>query len=370
MNERDFRIEAPPVPEHFIEARERALHLIQCGTAYGAKPKRSFPRAAVPAVIAMLLLAASAAAAAARFGILDFLSWSHMTAPEGAQETFVTDLGKVEGDLYAASVEEAYFDGVNFVLIMRYEVKDPQEMLFVNELQGLWRDDEGFYSVHRIWELGGPEDPWQSISEYEDEHGGTRARISAIHPEIIIDGESWGGAGDGFHQPDGSLISVLQGTFDQPTEGPVQLAIRCGAVPAGTEKPTEYDEITITLKPSETVWQAEYMPASQGEGWAVESLKITAGRMLMQAEVEYSCEAGVLAERDFGSIAFRAADGSDIPVPGGGGGEINVLPDGGVRAKWSVTLLTTDGQPDVLKLYLERDGALPLGPIECRLTEG
>lgn len=369
MNERRMIIEAPPVPEHFIEAREQTLNLIQRGEFYGTAQRRSLPRTAVLAAIAVLLLTVGAAAAVNRFGILDFLKWSHMSIPEGAEETFMTDLGKAEGELYTASVEEAYFDGVNFMLIVRYEVKDPQEMLFVNELQGLWRDDEGFYSVHRIWELGGPEDPWQSLSDYEDEHGGTRARISAIQPEIFMDGESWGGSGSGFHQPDGSLISVLQGTFDQPAESPAAIVIRCGAVPVGTEKPTEYEEISVTLEPSETVWQAEYAPQETGEGWQIESLRITAGRMLMQAEIEYFCEAGLTSEHDYGTIVIRDADGKDIPVPGGGGGEITVLPDGSFRSKWSMTLLSPDGQPDTLMLYLERDGALPLGPIECRLAE-
>lgn len=367
MKEREFSIEAPPVPEHFIEARERTLRLIQCGVSYGAAPRRSFPLAAALAVIAMLLLTVGAAAAVNRFGILDFLVQSHMTAPEGAEETFVTDLGKVEGELYTASVEEAYFDGVNFVLIVRYEVKNPQEMLFVNELQGLWRDDEGFYSVHRIWELGGPEDPWQSLSDYEDEHGGTRARISAVHPDVVIDGESWGGGGSSFHQPDGSLIHVLQGTLDQPMEGPMTIAVRCGAVPAGTEKPMEYEEISVTLEPSQTVWQAEYAPQETGEGWQIESLRIMAGRMLMWAEIEYVCEAGITSEHDYGNIVIRDADGTEIPVLDGGG-EITLLPEGGFRNKWSMTLLTPDGQPDALMLYLERDGRLPLGPIECRLN--
>ena len=365
MNEREFSIEAPPVPEHFIDARERALVLIQRGEAQ----RRGFPRAAVLAIIAALLLTMGAAAAVNRFGILDFLDWSRMSAPEGAEDAFVTDLGGTEGELYTASVEEAYFDGVNFMLIVRYEVKNPQDALFVNSLSGYWRDDEGFYRVGMICELQGPEDPWQTLSEYEDAHGGTRARISAIEPSMFIDGESWGGSGYAFHQPDGSLIHVLQGAFDQPKENPITMSVRCGAVPAGTEKPTEYEEIAVALRPSETVWQVEYVPEAEGEGWKVESLRITAGKMLMRAEGVYSCQPGVLPEHDYGTIVIKDAGGNDIPVPGGGGGEITPLPDGSVRVKWSMTLLTTDGCPDTLHLYLGRDGELPLGPIECRLAE-
>lgn len=369
MNEREFKIEAPPVPEHFIEARERALGLIQCGEAYATRRRRSLLRETVLVVIAALLLTMGAAAAVNSFGILNFLNWSSMSMPKGAEETFVTDLGKVEGELYTASVEEAYFDGINFMLVVCYDVKNPQDALFVNELKGYWCDDEGFYRVGQVWELGGPEDPWQTLSEYEDQHGGTRARISAIEPSMFIDAASWGSSGYAFHQADGSLIHVLQGTLDQPAKGPVTISIRSGAVPAGTERLTEYEGMSVTLRASETAWQAEYVPEAEGEGWKIESLRITAGRMLMQAEIEYFCRQGLMGEHDYGNIVIMDADGNEIPMPGGGGGETTLLPDGSFRSKESLTLLTPDGRPDVLWLYLERDGALTLGPIECRLAE-
>lgn len=370
MNERNFRIEVPPVPEHFIETRERTLNLIRRGETQGTDSRRGVSRAAILAVAAVLLLTAGAAAAVNRFGIPDFLHWSHLSMPEGAQETFRTDLGKTENELYSASVDEAYFDGSCFMLVVRYELKNPQDALFVNSLSGYWRDDDGFFRIGMTCELQGPEDPWQTLNEYEDAVGGTRMRISAVDPQIILDdGISWGSASTMLQQPDGSLIYVLQGMISQPVEENVSMSVRSGAVLQGTEKPTEFEEIPITLRPSETAWEAEYVPGSEGEGWAIESLRITSGKMLMRTEIRFTCAPGTLeSDMDYWNIAIKDADGNDIPLMDGGG-ETQALSDGSMRCLLQASMLSPDGKPDALLLYLERDGELPLGPIECRMTE-
>lgn len=370
MNERNFHIEAPPVPEHFIETRERTLNLIQSGESYGAVPRRSIPRTAVLAVIAVLLLTAGAAAAVNSFGILDFLNWNKMPAPSGAEEAIRSALGSAEGEFYIASVDEVYFDGSSFMVVVRYELKNPQNTLFVNSLSGYWRDDEGFYRVGMTSEFQGPEDPWQTLNEYEDAIGGTRMRISAVDPQIILDDSiSWGSASTMLQQPDESLIYVLQGMISQPIEETISVSIRCSAVPYGTEKPTEFEEIPITLTPSETVWQAEYIPDSEGEGWTVEGVRITSGRMLMRTEIGFVCAPGTLkSDMDYWNIVMEDTNGNKIPLMDGGG-ETEALSDGSMRCLLQASMLSPDGKLDVLMLYLERDGELPLGPIECRLAE-
>jgi len=370
MNERNFRFEAPPVPEHFIEARERTLNLIQCGEDYGAAPRRCLSRAAVLTAIAVLLLTVGAAAAVKKYGILDFLNEHKMNVSEGVQETFQTDLGSTGNDLYTASVDEAYFDGNSFMFVVRYEVNDPQETLFVKSISGNWDDDNGIYRRLMVWEIGSPDDPWQTLSEYENQRGSTRMQLAAVDPEIVAEDDvSWGCSTSSFLQPDGSLIHVIQGMISQPVDGEISVSVRCGAIDAAEEKPSGYEAIPITLTPSETVWQAECIPQSQGEGWSVESLRITSGRMLMWAEIEIICASGTLeSDMDYWNIAVKDADGKEIPLMDGGG-ETAALPDGGYRCRLQASMLSPEGQPDALWLYLERDGVPPLGPIECRLTK-
>ena len=368
MNDRDFQMDTPAVPEHFINARERTFEQIQKGEACTA-PFHRLLRSAILAVALLLLLASGAAATVNRFGIIDFLNWNKTPAPSGADGVIRSDMGTTEGELYSASVEEAYFDGISFMLTVRYAVKDPQNALFVNALSGYWHDDEDFYRVGMTCELQGPEDPWQTLNEYEDATGGTRMRISAIDPAIVMEDVSWGGASTMLQQPDGSLLYVLQGILSQPMEGTASVSVRCGAIPAGTENPTVFDEIQIALKPSETAWQARYVPASDCEGWSIEGIRIASGRILMRVEIAFLCEPGTLTSgMDYWNLAIKDTNGNRIPLMDGGG-ETTAFPDGSFRCKLLASMLTPDGCPDALYLYLERDAVPPLGPIECRLAE-
>ena len=45
-----------------------------------------------------------------------------------------------------------------------------------------------------------------------------------------------------------------------------------------------------------------------------------------------------------------------------------MLPDGSFRCLLQASMLSLEGCPEVLNLYLERDGELPLGSIEFRLV--
>lgn len=369
MNNPEFRIEAPPVPQHFIETRERTLERIQRGEALGASPRR-LTRSVVLAIVLALMLATGAAAAANHFGILEFLNWNHMPTPAGADGAIRSSMSTVDGELYTASAEESYFDGRNFMLTVQYELKNPQDALFVNNLSGYWRDDEGFYRVGMTCEISGPEDPWQTINEYEDATGGTRTRVSAIDPAIVLEDDlSWGSAVSMFHQPDGSLLYVLQGMLNQPEEGPLAVTIRCGVVTAVTEKPTGFEEISVVLEPSETAWTAQYVPEAAGDGWTVEHMSVASGRLLAQAEIEFTCAPGTLTGNAlYWDIEVRDESDAVIAMMDGMG-ETEKLPDGGIRCLGNMSLLFTDGRPDTLKLYLRRDDAPMLGPIECRLTD-
>ena len=96
MNNRNLHIDAPPVPEHFLEARERTLELIQKGEAWGA-PSRGLKRSAALAIVfSLLLLAAGAAGAGNHFGIVEFLSWNRLPAPADAGEAILSGLGRTE----------------------------------------------------------------------------------------------------------------------------------------------------------------------------------------------------------------------------------------------------------------------------------
>jgi len=347
----DFKKAVPPVPEHFLNAREQALLRIRQEEIPMKKPVKL--SAALAAVLLIASLAMGALAAANPFGILDFLRSEGVTPLDGAGDAIQTGLGSVKGDNYSAEIEEAYFDGSMFAITVHYTAADPETTALADMLGQYWGEE------HFVTDF----DTLQTV------HRDGKEILTALIPDLRIDGKSYDTSIDVVYLPDESLIYMLEGMLHDAIDRDLDCTISVGTAPFAPRTSFTLEEIRCTLDVTPLTRRAALIPENNDEARAVESAVLLLGKLQTQLDVTFTCAPGNGSGDPDGDLILLKTDGTELHGYGGSSGEITTLEDGSSRCRWVLSLPAMETLPERLVVKIQAPGSDEwLTPVYCQVV--
>lgn len=351
MKQADLRKAVPPVPEHFLNAREQTLLRIQQEEIPMKKPVKF--SAALAAILIIASLAMGALAAANPFGILDFLSSDGIQPLDGAGDAIQTGLGSASTELYTAAIEEAYFDGSMFAITVHYTAADPKNTALIDMIGAYW----------------GAEHFVTDSDTLETVHRDGKELITALIPDLRVSDVSYDTSIDVVYLPDESLIYMIEGMMHTAFDDALDCTITVGSAPFAPTALHTTQRIDCTLSVTPLARRATLLPENNDEARAIESAVLLLGKLQTQLDVTFTCAPGDGEGDPSGNLVVLKTDGTELHGYGGSSGEITTLPDGAYSCRWILSLPAMEALPERLVFKILAPGSSEwFTPVYCQVS--